>query len=429
MFNNIKQFKMKKIYYLIIMILAGVWASSCTEDTIGQPSVDSVPPPPLTNVRVEPTPGGAIIRYDLPNVTDISYVRGEYWFQGAYKVTRASIMNNYMAIEGLGSIAPVEVTLYVVDHSENVSTPEKVSFSPSVPPIESIFKSLELVPDWGGVQIQWDNPTGAEIGFTVYAADSVGEFGDGITFFSSLTQGARPFREVPDLSERRFGVQLLDRWGNTTPVKEWLVVPKFEELIDRTKIKQFVIPWDNTSNNGGSQPFTKMFDGTKISNGNESWHTQENRSPTEFGFTHPVLFTVDLGSEVILSRFLWWQGRWADYFLYGHHNPRTFEVWGTTKAPDLNLPTEYWLQEWKQDWTLFAECTIVKPSNPLLTSADGQLTADDRAAADAGHEFYMPLTPVRYLRFSVTSTWIGNRDNTITIQEIEFYGDDGIDNN
>jgi hypothetical protein len=355
-------------------------------------------------------------------------VKGEYWFQGAYKIARASAMDNSMEIDGLGSIAPVEITLYVVDHSENVSTPEKVSFNPGQPPVESIFKSLDVIPDWGGIQVQWDNPTGAEIGFTIYVADSNGEFDDGTIIFSSAKQGAQVFRNIPDLSERKFGVSLLDKWGNTTPIREWIVTPKFEELIDRTKIRQFVIPWDNTSvNYNGDQIFANMFDGKKITNGNDSWHTQENQPVTAYGFTYPVLFTVDLGGEVILSRFVWWQGRWADYFLYGHHNPRTFEVWGTTKTPDLSQPMEYWKDEWKTDWTQLADCKIVKPSEPGATGP-GTVTAEDKSAADAGHEFYMPLTPVRYLRFVVTSTWIGNKDNTITIHEIEFYGDDGIDN-
>jgi hypothetical protein len=404
--------------------MAAIWISSCTETQIGQPPVDDVPPPPVTNVRVEPTPGGAIIRYDLPNVTDISYVKGEYWFQGAPKIARASTMNNYMEIDGLGSIAPVEITLYVVDHSENVSTPEKVSFSPAQPPIESIFKSLDVVPDWGGVQVLWDNPTGAEIGFTVYVADSVGEFDAGTTVFSRAKTGAETFRNLPDLSERRFGVSLLDKWGNTTPIREWVVTPKFEEMMDRTKLSQFQIPWDNTSDQGG-QYFHEMFDGDYISNGSTSWHTLENQPLTAYGFTVPVMFTIDLGGEVTLSRFLWWQGRWADYFLYGHHNPRTWEVWGTTKTPDLSLPIEYWKDEWKADWTKFADCEIIRPSSVDETLGD----ADDKAAADAGHEFFMPLTSVRYLRFVVTSTWgAGRNDNTITIHEIEFYGDDGIDN-
>jgi hypothetical protein len=410
-----------------MMTALWVWGTSCTESPIGQTPIDSVPPPPVTNVRAEPTPGGAVIRYDLPNVTDIAYVKGEYWFQGEYRITRASAINNYMEIDGLGSVAPVEVTLYVIDHSENVSTPESVSFSPEQPPIESVFRSLEVIPDWSGIQIQWDNPLGLEIGFTVYVADSTDTFDLGTTFFSEEKQGARAFRDnIPDLSERRFGVSLLDKWGNTTPAREWIVTPKFEEQIDRTKTKQFPLPWDNTSDQGG-QTFDKLFDDKRITTGGDSWHSLENQPATEYGFTAPVMFTIDLGGEVTLSRFLWWQGRWAEYFLYGHHNPRTFEVWGTTKTPDLTLPIEYWKEEWKDDWTLFADCKIVKPSDPAATSP-GTVEAVDIAAANAGHEFYMPLTPVRYLRFCVTSTWIGNKDNTVTIHQIEFYGDDGIFN-
>lgn len=418
---------MKRIYYILIMIMAGVLALSCTESPIGQTPVDDDPPPPVTNVRAEPTPGGAIIRYDLPNVTDISHVRGEYWFQGAYKISRASAMNNFMEIEGLGSIAPAEITLYVVDHSENVSTPEKISFNPGLPPIESIFKSLDMIPDWGGVQIQWNNPTLAEIRFTVFVADSTGEFDQGTVFYASDEVGAQSFRELPDLSERRLGLQLTDKWENSTPIKEWIVTPKFEELIDRTKIKQFILPWDNTSTNGGGQTFDRMFDGNKVSTGNVSWHTKESMSANEYGYTIPILFTIDLSSEVTLSRFLWWQGRYSATFLYSHHNPRTFEVWGTTKTPDLSLPVEYWKDEWKDDWTLLAECKIVKPSDPAATTR-GTVTTEDTNAANAGHEFYMPLTPVRYLRFAVTSTWTGSNDNAITIHEIEFYGDDGIEN-
>jgi hypothetical protein len=412
----------------MMMTALWLWGTSCTESPIGQTPVDDVPPPPVTNVRVGTTPGGAIIRYDLPNVTDILYVKGEYWFQGAYKVTRASAMNNRMEIDGLGSVAPVEVTLYVVDHSENVSTPERVAFNPDMPPVESIFRSLEVVPAFGGIQIQWDNPTGAEIGFTVFVADSTDTFDDGTIFFSTAKEGLYTFRNVPDFSERRFGISLLDKWGNTTPVKEWILTPKFEEKISTAHItQQYSLPWDNTSEQNG-QRFTFLFDGTKIATGFNSWHTKENEPLNVYGFTSPVMFSIDLNAEVILGRIILWQGRYDDaYFLYGHHNPRTFEVWGT-KTPDLTQPMEYWKDEWKADWTKLADCKIVKPSDPGLTVGNRDYTTEDFTVANAGHEFYMPLTPVRYLRFVVTSSWTSDKDNVTTLQEIEFWGDDGIDN-
>jgi hypothetical protein len=71
---------------------------------------------------------------------------------------------------------------------------------------------------------------------------------------------------------------------------------------------------------------------------------------------------------------------------------------------------------------MFGDFEIVKPSGlPMGTISD-----EDKSVANAGHEFYMPITSVRYLRFVVKSTWVGDKDNAITIHEISFYGNDGI---
>jgi hypothetical protein len=402
------------------MLAAWMWTASCTENPLGQTPTDSVAPPPLTNVVVEELPGGAKIIYDLPaGEPDISYVRGEYIFQGVKKTVRASAYDNYLTVEGFGSVEPVEISLYLVDHSENSSAPVTKTFTPKTPPIESIYASLTMESDWGGVLVQWDNPTGVEIGVTLLTTDSLGEFKESEKRFFVMREGRFSFRGFDSL-ERRFGIQITDRWNNISPVKEQLITPVYEELLNRNLHKQYVLPWDNTSTNGGGQTFSKIFDGQKINTGNNSWHTQENQSASTMGFTHPVLFTVDLGVEAILNRFLWWQGRWAEYFLYGHHNPRTFEVWATTEIP-VGKPDEYWLEEWKNDWIMLGDFELVKPSGLML----GDNSNEDKAAADAGHEFFVTTIPVKYLRFVVKSTFIGDKDNTITLHEIEFYGNDG----
>jgi hypothetical protein len=403
-----------------MMILAGVWASSCTESPLGQTPTDSVPPPPLTNVVVEEFPGGAKITYDLPaDVPDMSYVKCEYLFQGLRKTVRASAYDNQMTIEGLGSTDPVEITLYLVDRSENASAPVSKTFNPLKPPIESIFESLTMDADWGGLLVQWDNPLGIEIGVTFLTTDTLGEFSEVETRFFLSKEGSYAFRGFDSL-ERRFGIRIMDRWNNVSPVKETTVAPIYEKQLDRSLHKQFVLPWDNTSTNGGGQTFDKIFDGQKINTGNNSWHTKESEPATTPGFTHPVLFTVDLGVDAILNRLIWWQGRWAEYFLFGHHNPKTFEVWGTTEIP-VGKPNDYWLEEWKNDWTKLADYELVKPSGlPIGTISD-----EDRNLANSGHECYMLSTVrVKYLRFVIKSTWVGDRDNTITLHEIEFYGND-----
>jgi hypothetical protein len=401
-------------------MLAGVWASSCTESPLGQTPTDSVPPPPLTNVLVEELPGGAKITYDLPvDVPDMSYVKCEYLFQGAKKTMCASAYDNQLTIEGFGSIDPVELTLYLVDHSENASTPVSKTFSPLKPPIESIFESLIMAPDWGGLLVQWDNPLGIEIGVTLLTTDTLGEFAETETHFFLSKEGRYSFRGFDSL-ERRFGIRIIDKWNNVSSVKDTTLSPIYEKQLDRSLHKRFVLPWDNTSIAGG-QTFEKIFDGQKTSTGGESWHSQENQSASTPGFTVPILFTVDLGVDAILNRLIWWQGRWAEYFLYGHHNPKLFEVWGTMEIP-ADKPNDYWFEDWKNDWTMLADYELIKPSGlPIGTISD-----EDRSLANSGHECYLSTVPVRYLRFVVKSTWIGDKDNTITMHEIEFYGNDKL---
>jgi hypothetical protein len=401
----------------MMMLLAGALITSCTESPIGQTPTDSVPPSPLTNVAIDPIAGGANITYDLPNETDIAYVRCDYLFQGAKKSIYVSAYDNHMTIEGLGSTDPVEVSLYVVDHSKNASLPVTGAFVPRTPAIEDIYESLKMNADLGGVTVEWTNVMGIEIGVALFAYDSLNVYQQRDIHFVASKDGKHSFRGY-DSIEQKFGVQLTDKWGNMSPIKEWTLTPIFEELLDRTKHKQYKLPWDNTSDQYG-QVFSLLFDGEKITTGSKSWHTKENESLYTYGFTWPVMFTIDLGAEATVSRFLLWQGRYdPSYFLYGHHNPKTFEVWGITNIPERS--NEYWQWEgsWKSDWTLLGDYEIVKPSG----LPDKVYTAEDIAVADAGHEFILTTTSARYLRFAVKSTFIGDRDNVLTLHELSFYG-------
>jgi hypothetical protein len=371
---------------------------------------------------IEAIPGGANISYDLPNEIDISYVKCEYLFQGVKKAIHVSTYDNRMVIEGLGSTDPVEVTLYVVDHSENASSPVSGSFIPKTPPIKDIYESLTMDADWGGVMVQWSNPMGIEVGVALFATDSLDEFKQRDIRFLASKEGNYAFRGY-DSIEQKFGIQLTDKWGNISDIKEWTLTPIYEKLLDRTKHAQLKLPWDNTSEQNG-QAFSKLFDGEKITTGMQSWHTLENQDISTYGFTWPVMFTVDLGVEAILSRFLLWQGRYdPSYFLYGHHNPKTFEVWGTTEVSVKENEYWQWEGDWKSNWTQLGDYEIVKPSE----LPDRVYTDEDIAVANAGHEFYVPIIPVRYLRFVVKSTFVGDRDNTVTIHELSFYGNDAIE--
>ncbi|MDR0560047.1 MAG: DUF4959 domain-containing protein [Prevotellaceae bacterium] len=405
------------IYILGLLVSSG----ACTDAPIGQTSVDSTPPPPPADVKVEPLPGGAKITYSLPKETDISYVRGDFRFQGKDWTVRASAFDNCLTVLGLGAVAPVEMKLCLVDHSENRSTPINVTFTPDRPPFETVFESMTVEAGWGGVLVKWDNPSGADMGITLFAADTLGQLNEGSIHFSSAKKGEWTFRPYA-IVKRRFGVMVTDQWGNSSGIRSRDITPK-REL--KAGAVQRVLPYDNNSEQNG-QSFSWMFDGNKVGTGNISWHSAENHALSEYRFQTPILFTIDLGSSFTPNRFVLWQGRWAENFLYSHHNPRLFELWGTAdlqlgqhpETLDDGSPNPYWLEDWKQDWTPFGNFEIAKPSGLPM----GQTSDADVSQANAGHEFMLSNISVRYVRFVINATWVGNKDNTITIHELEFWG-------
>lgn len=390
-----------------IITLFLVLVSSCSEDRVGQNPTDNTPPERISHVQIEPLPGGAKISYDLPKNTDISYVRCDYLFKGEKKEARSSIYNNYVLVEGLGEIEPCEFSLYLVDHSENQSEPYTDSFTPLEPPYQTIFKTISMEPDFGGVTIRWKNENKAIIGAFLLAVNDEGEWDEYDLVFSALKDDKHSIRGY-NTDKRLFGVSLVDQFGNTTDTLKFSAIPLYEKELDKKKFKEGYLNGDNNSVNG-SRPLKNIWDG----NLSVIWHTNANA-----GFTPPQTFTIDLGVNAQLSRFLLYN-RYD--FSYAQHNPRFFEIWGT-KDFSHDVHDEFWKGEaWKDEWTLLGDYEVVKPSGLPL----GQVTEEDKAAEKAGFEFMFEsgAGEFRYLRFVVKETWA--RTSALHINEVTIFGDDG----
>jgi hypothetical protein len=402
---------MKKLFHIIIVAaIAGM--VSCNEPPLGQTPNDGTPPVKAENVIAEPMPGGARISYALSSQDkDISYVKCEYSYRGEQWTVRSSVYNNYLLIEGIGSVEPVNYTVYVVDHSENVSPGVTGTFTPGTPPIETIFASMEVLPNFGGVSIRWTNETETEIGITVFAEDSIGIMREGRTQYSKDLNGELTFRGY-DPVERRFAVRMTDKWGNVSSVKEDAITPLYERLLDKANFIAVELPGDNISINN-NRPLSLCWDG---SDGN-TWHTVEGSF-----MPFPMYFTIDLGVTAKFSR-MRLMAR-TNYY-YRNHTFRTFEVWGA-KDYKRDMPEEYWRygDAWKTDgdWQMLGDYEVKRPSGATepVTSATGI----DLEFGQAGYQFSAPIESetLRYLRFVIKSTWA---TGALHMAEFYFYGDDG----
>jgi hypothetical protein len=369
----------------------------CQEEQRPEIIMDTVPPSPVTDVQVRNIPGGAVLKYQLPDDEDLLYVKAVYSLkEGDHQAeVRASLYNDSLVINGFGNEDEREVKVVAVDRSTNESTPETVTVKPLEPPVLTVRKTLRMASDFGGIHINWENLNRAEISVVLEMKDHNGEYVPYETFYSSVVEGDIASRGM-DTVPYDFRVYVQDRWENQSPPLDTTLTPMFEMKFDRTKFRALYLTGDEPAAWGWVLP--RLFDG----NVNTGFHTE-----TTYG-TWPQWASFDMGVKGKISRIKVWQ-RPEDAWLYAHNNLKRFEIWGTNDVNNYN--------EWSV-WTKLMTCVSIKPSGLPL----GQLSNEDREFARAGEEFTCSIDApaCRYMRLVAMESWSGAY--AFHIMEIEVYG-------
>ncbi|MFD1616279.1 DUF5000 domain-containing lipoprotein [Gelatiniphilus marinus] len=395
---------MKKLFKLVIVPMVLV-LFACDEEQHGPLVSDGTNPQAVENVLVTPIYGGLSISYDLPNDSDLLYVKAVYKnSKGETAEVKTSAYDNKIEILGFGDTTEKTVELYSVDRSENTSEPITVSAAPLTPPVFLVQQTMDITADFGGARFSWINESKTPITIELLTTDeTTGELETVETIYTEKSESKSSIRGYESLP-RLFAALIRDRYDNfsdtiyaNTPDK--LLTPLFEERLDKTKFNKVVLNNDDNWD-AWEGDYWNCFDDDAAS----IVHTQGDQP-------RPSIMTVDLGAVVTLSRFNLLQrspenGRhWA----YTHGNPKTYTVYGSKELPgqdgDLN------------DWILLKECESIKPSgSPLGTNTDEDMDHFDRGDE---YTFDDPIE-IRYFRIAVHSTWDGA--GYINFSEMTFWG-------
>ncbi|WP_170147990.1 DUF5000 domain-containing lipoprotein [Marinoscillum furvescens] len=392
---------MKNLSYIILCV--GLVFSSCAEeDTRGINRSDSEAPSPISNPVVTNRPGGAKIEYKIPKDDDLLYVQAQYELaSGEIEVRKSSIFKNYVIVEGLREAeTSKEVKLQAVDRSGNMSEPVTVDISPETAPIDILFETIELLGDFGGVRMNYDNSNLLNAEIQLHVRDSVSglmTYNQSV-FISNDQFDFHVFRPFESTDSMEVGVQIIDRWDNVTELKTAMVKPLKEEQIPLSSYADIVLEGDQIA------AFTwELFYLYDASVGGKGYHTgQSEPGHIVPPYVEPYhMFTLDLKKPRVLSRFKFWQrqgSRWA----YNHGNPKSFEIWGVDE-----LPADNGASMENNGWVLLVpDGKTIKPSG----LPPGTNSAEDVAAAAAGHELaVVDRTPVRYVRFVCFESWSGGK--------------------
>jgi hypothetical protein len=382
----------------VMLVCFGLFLSACREELLGPlPNNGGAAPPPVTKPGVTNLPGAAKVTYTVPADPNLLYVEAVWTHKGTQRNAKSSYYSDTLTLEGFGDTSACDVKIYSVSTGEKKSEPISVTVNPLTPPVEIVFKSLRVKPDFGGINVSFLNATGANMVITVLVKDSIGEYVKDDAFYTNLIQDSFSIRGH-DAVPTDFAIYVRDRWNNYSDTLFTTQTPFFEKQLDKKLFKEFV-PYPGDVNDqiySASYPMRNLWDG-----GTAIFVTKQ-------GLGVPESFTIDLGVAARFSRMNYLQ-RQSTAFYYTSGTPEIFDVYGSNNPPadgDINK------------WQHLMHCVSKKPSGLPINVVSN----DDLAAAKAGEDFNFPVSAeaYRYIRFKVTKTY-GNANN-ITFAEFTFWG-------
>lgn len=399
---------MKKSFFIKISVIAflvfmTLYACQKQTGTNLEPIYKSdKKPAKLTNVQVINFAGGAYIVYDIPADPEILYVQADYKINSSKsQQSKASYYTDTIKVVGFEKAAEYKVNLVAVSRSEVKSDPVEVTVHPTTPPYVLTKSTLAILADFGGVNIQFKNPSESDMAI-VTLVDTTGKPEYVYTNYTKDSSGNFSVRGF-DTRERKFGAYVRDRWGNTSDTV-WANITSMNEVeLDRTKMKALLLPGDEQGCCGSSLnvPLQNPY---KSGDGALYGVTGPNDST-------PARVTVDMGKTVVLSRFRYWmrQNGGAEF---RNGTLRFFKVYGSMNPNPNGALDDTWTQ-------LGGVYELVKPS----ALPYGQLNSADYEVVNNGSEFTFPLpaVPMRYFRLVILQTYSGG--GGLEMASIKFMGD------
>jgi hypothetical protein len=391
---------MKNVFYVLILLVYG-----CSEESHQAFGSDNDPPGKVTINSIENVAGGAIIKFTPPSDEDLLYIIGKYENEkGEKKQVIVSAYIDSLNINGFGKIGIFDVEVSAFDLGNNQSEIEIVEISPLEAPIHEILKSIDGIQDFGGINISYENPSGANVSLNMSVVNDSGELEFKESFYTSQKNSSYSFRGYDPIATT-FVIYVEDQWGNQTETKSFEITPLKDVFIEKSFWSVVQMPGDESFSEYG-------FSANQIWDG--SWSNQWNCGHTNF-LSLPHQLTLDLGQRVKLNRFKLYQRGGSE--LYKHGNPKIFEIYGRENLDNLPI---YDPSKPGDGWILLGKFESFKPSG----LPPGSNTEEDYLFQDNGEDFVFEFESqsreIRYIRFINIESW--NNQMVTVIGELSFWG-------
>ena len=402
---------MKRIIISCLVIVTALIFFSCEESgRIDQIDGSILPPKPVGIKEVTRTPGGAVIRVQIPDDDNLKGVVAQYERNGELVNTKISRYTDSLVIVGYADTLDHKVQVSSFNVNEVTSTPVEVTIKPLPAAVQTV--QFDIVESFGGVKVHvMNNSSKADLAVclladtdttNVNAPAQANKWVEVTTLFTAAEDIFLPRRGLKPV-KTIFGVYLRDRWGNKSDTVVKVLTPLEEVKLDKSKFRYYNPGDDNSfSTNSSLYPIQGLWDESGLS-ASPYFYASTSSNPI------PQWFTIDLGVNAKLSRI----GKMAriDYAIWTGAHPREFEFWGSMAPTGKVVPANE--HGFDDSWFKLGYFEQPRPSgyNPDGT-VPATYTAEDRVMFNTGTEFELDNTieprafdEVRYLRVVIVNTF------------------------
>lgn len=389
---------------LIVLLIFGLLCSNCKKEDRTDYLDGALPAPAqVTDIKIIPSPGGVILTYKIPKDANFHYAKAVCELKpGVVLEAKSSFYNDTLLLQGYGDTLQYDVKVYSVGKNEKASDPVTVHVQPLNPPVRTVFKTIQIIPTFGGVQVAFKNPSMANLAIVVMR-DTTGlkTWSTLETFYTGADSGQFSIRGMESTTQN-FAVFIRDRWYNKSDTLQKQLKPIFETLIPKANWAVLVLPGDQTELAASFYGLPNLWNGTFSWEGNDLPYASSNNSKL------PQSFTIDLGAKVSLSRVV--EHQVPHDHLYAGSAVKKLEIWASNNpAPDGS---------WNS-WDSLGTFSSFKPSGLPV----GQVTDEDTnygSFIGEDFEFTSVLPGYRYIRWKTLETY--GSTGQVVIGELDVFG-------
>ncbi|WP_288911168.1 DUF4959 domain-containing protein [uncultured Bacteroides sp.] len=383
------------LFCLTFLILGLSLFSSCGDDSEGRIKLNDVAPAQVTNVQQEAGPGEIYFTWNIPSSESFMYTKVTYTTsKGEEKYLLFSKdhadKNGVMkaTVSGFANTDPVKFLFYACSVHGNSQQPVEVEGIPGTPAFALMAESIDITPDYGGVQVSWKNESVASV-FVVleYQAKSDASKAGSIRF--SVEANSESSRFVPFsygegdvLSGEACDVKVYtqDSEENSSDIRTFETIPLKVNKMDRSSwtFPGFKDTCDGTVGYSSQEPkeggypqgrVVAMLDGDT----NTYWH-----SSWSMNTVYPHFFIVDMGKDVMVSNVSLRRRT-------GNSNSHTGQTFYTCTEAGVTNPSNSEAWAWdNQGWFSFDPTTDVTQVYKLNTPKMARYLKVYFAASDRG---------------------------------------------